>query len=155
MTGIVLGFVVATHGVGALAVGVVAATYSPAAIAGITLSSIGIGGLAGFALNRVGKSSNSKSQFKLNDFLKKVLGTDDKTKNLAKIIEKEGLKVDGKVLGQLIAEDKGKDRLIHTAESKDGKIIERAEIKDLSPKNKEIIIRNYKRLQEEEKSKTI
>jgi hypothetical protein len=112
VTGVVLGFVVATHGVGALAVGVVAANYAPAAIAGLTLGSVGIAGLAGFALNKAGKSSNSKSQFNLPDFWKKVLGTDDKTKNLAKILKQEGLKVDDRVLGQLIATDKN-NKLYH------------------------------------------
>ena len=63
VTGVVLGFVVATHGFGALAVGVVAANYAPAAIAGLTLGSVGIAGLAGFALNKAGKSSNSKSHW--------------------------------------------------------------------------------------------
>jgi len=153
VTGIVLSFVVATHGVGALAVGVVAANYAPAAIAGLTLGSVGIAGLAGFALNKAGKSSNSKSQFKLSDFWKKILGTDDKSSNVIKIIQDAGLECDDALLGQLIAEDKERDRLIHV-ESKDGKTIERAEIKNLSPKNKEIIIRNYKKLQEE-RPKTI
>jgi hypothetical protein len=154
VTGVVLGFVVATHGFGALAVGVVAANYAPAAIAGLTLGSVGIAGLAGFALNKAGKSSNSKSQFNLPNFWKKVLGTDDKSSNVIKIIENAGLDYDPELLGQLIVKDKtNKDPLIHT-ESKDGNKIERAEIKDLSPQNKEIIIRDYKRLQEK-KPKTI
>jgi len=137
VTGVALAFVVATHGVGALAVGVVAANYAPAAIAGITLGSVGIAGLAGFALNKAGKSSDSKSQFKLNDFWKKVLGTDDKTKNLTKILKQEGLQVDGKLLGQLISQDK--DKKLYYDEGNN-----RVEVKD--SKNKALIVTEYRKL---------
>ncbi|MES2960761.1 MAG: hypothetical protein V4694_00055 [Pseudomonadota bacterium] len=149
VTGAVLGFVVATHGVGALAVGAVAAHYSPTTIAGLTLGSVGFGAIAVFTLNKACKSSNSKSQSKLNDFFKGLLGTDDKTKNLEKILKKEGLDVDSKVLSLLVNTDIKSDnpKLDYTV-SKGGY---RVEVKDSKYNN--IIVRDYRKLQEQSKER--
>ena len=139
--GVVLGFVVATHGVGALAVGAVAAHYAPSAIAGIAASSVGIAVLTGFFLNKAGNSSKSnKSPIPLPNFLKLLLGTKEKTQDLSKIIERQGLKVDGRVLGDLIDQDKKKDRKLYY----DGK--NRVEVKD--PKDKALIVSEYRKLQQ-------